>query len=378
MRTSTSTLLLLLASTFTLAAGCDDGHEDGLIGDDLAFRCVGSGCGNGGGLGNSSILGTTPLSNLSVTFNQYTANEQADLAITGGQLYVSGALRTITQIEVEDDGELVLHVMSDLGGTFPVTGDGVRGARLYLAVDPNDPNEPSYNAALRIADVHCERGKYDQFTEICRYDFITNVEPDDPELYPEHDEYKFYYSICPDLDDGGILGADKKFSAVLSPNVVLSSGVNGPSIGAAPGKFIVGCLNAAVSKTQYHLNAFYDPNAEDRALDASQGTAALKMWMAWHDGAPRTVPGKIISPHDPINGLFTWTNASGWGIEAGYDADGASCRGGSTLWGLHRHIYHPLQNLTGWLDLPYCTAATLDEHAVLGVKVEDPSANNAS
>jgi hypothetical protein len=96
----------------------------------------------------------------------------------------------------------------------------------------------------------------------------------------------------------------------------------------------------------------------------------LLMWMAWYDGASRTIPGQQISPHDPIGGLFTWTSDSGWGIEAGYDENGAACRGGPLTTGLHRYVVDPVLSLLGWDDLPHCDETDLDDYAVLGVKVQ--------
>lgn len=360
----TSNIHFLLACAFTLAAGCDDAGDPAFGGDnDVTLRCIGPTCGIGG-LGNTSVLGDHALSNMSMAIGQDAANSTAAVRIVGGTGFIRGRALAITEIDVEDDGELRLK----LGKAGWIAGEAVRSARLGLLVTPNDPKQPAFTGSMLVADARCEPGKLDNTMTICRYEFVTDVVPDDAAAYPEHPRYPGYHHTCPD-DDGGDLSAGMRFSAVLSPNVALVQPADGPpQIAASAGGFINGCLNGAVSKGQYQLNAFYDSEAY-RGLDVSQRSAMLLMWMAWHDGESRTIPGRRISPHDPIGGLFTWTDAPEWDVEAGYGALGASCRGGSLDLGLHRHVADPVIALPGWEELPHCDAADVGEFAALGVKV---------
>lgn len=362
----TTNNLFLLASTLTLAVGCDAPlADDFAVGSE--FRCVGSDC-TPPPVGNTSMVGDHMLSNIKEIINGDAANFTADIRVTGGFGLHDEIPRAFTDFLVKEDGQLQL----DLGYFGMLTGEAVEGAVFDLLVTPYDPLEAPFTGQLRIEDVECEPGLYISSVSICRYVFVTDVEPKDDELYPETSKGSGWYHVCPDDDDGGLLAANYRFSSVLSPEVTLGySPAAGPTIDLDSGYFINGCLNGAVSKGQYRLNVFYDASTY-RGLKASQRTAMLRMWMAWHDDAPRTEPGNLISPHDPLGGLFTWTSASGWNIEGGYDEDGASCRGGSTTHGKHREVVNPVLNLTGWSSLPHCnTATTLAAKAVLGVKVNN-------
>lgn len=362
MRTS-SRPLLVLAAALTFAPGCDEPYDPAYADDEvLTPRCIGPGC-SLGGLGNTSKIGDHALSNLSKTLHQSAANSTAGVRITGGIGYWFGNPYAITQIEVDADGELRLKL-----GTFWIAGPAVKNARLNLTLVPND-GSPAVNGRLVIADAKCEPGKLAPALSICRYEFVTDVVPADTDEYPMHAKMFGYYHVCPDEDEQGTLPASVKFSSVLSPQVTLyqSPGAT-PRIDLAPGYFINGCLNGAVSKGQYLLNAFYDATAF-RGLHPSQRTAMLLMWMAWFGGKTRTIPGQQISPHDPIGGLFTWTGDPDWDIEAGYSFNGASCRGGDPSVGMHRYIIDPVLNLVGWANLPHCTAGNLGSMATLGVKV---------
>ncbi|MFZ6180287.1 hypothetical protein [Nannocystis pusilla] len=364
MRTST-TNLFLLASTLTFAVGCDDELSVGFgDGDDVALRCPTSDC-TGGPLNNTSLIGDHPLSNLSETRLEPAANDTADVRIEGGTLQHLGSPVSITEIDVEADGELKLKL-----GTFGwFGGTAVKGATFYIYIDPLN-GDPTIGAELKIADAWCSPGAYDPSMTICRYEFVTNVKPKDTDSYPESEKVEGYYHTCPNEDEDGKLGADYKFSSVLSPNVsVFSSGKTGPYIADTPGIFINGCINGAVSKGQFQLNAFYDPTAY-RGLQVSQRTAMLRAWMAWFDDEPRTVPGKQISMQDPLNDLFDWTSDPAWELEAGYGALGARCRGGDPATGVHRNYVDPVINLPGWDTLPTCdTSNYTSSGAVLGVKV---------
>ncbi|MCY1061134.1 ADYC domain-containing protein [Nannocystis sp. SCPEA4] len=362
MRTSTASLFLL-ASTLTLAGGCDDGFDTGIVddGDDVAFRCSGSNCNLG--LGNTSRIGDHPLSNLSETKLVSAANDTAGVRIEGGTAKYMGSPVTITEIDVEADGELKLK----LGTAGWIGGTQVKGAIFYIYIDPLD-GSPTINAQLKIHDAWCEPGEYDPTMTICRYQFLTNVVPHDVD-YPMSEKEFGWYHTCPDEDEMGLLDDTYKFSSVLSPNASLfSTGSLGPRVDVTPGTFINGCINGAVSKGQYWLNAFYDASAY-RGLQPSQRTAMLRMWMAWHGGQSRTIPGRMISPRDELGGLFDWTSDPDWSIEAGYGASGARCRGSSPTIGMHRQWIDPVISLPGWATLPHCTDSTLHNYAVLGVKV---------
>lgn len=370
MRTSTRSLFLL-ASALSFAPGCDEPDDLAFEGDGFADdeevtpRCIGPSC-TLGGLGNTSKLGDHALSNLSKVIGKDADNNTAMVRITGGTGYYFGTPYPILQIAVDADGELRLQLTPRLW----ISGTMVEYARFNLVVTPKDPKQQPFDGVLVIRDAKCEPGKYDPGMTICSYEFLTNVVPDDVTQYPMDEKMFGYYHTCPNEDEGGLLPATMKFHSVLSPQVTLfESGT--PRIDPNPGFFINGCINGAVSKTQYWLNAFYDASSF-RGLDASQRTAALLMWMAWFDGAPRTEPGMKISPHDPIKGLFTWTADPAWDVEAGYGAGGAVCRGGDLVTGLHRLIDDPMSNLPGWDQLPYCDAAHLANLAPLGVKVELP------
>lgn len=365
MRTLTSAALLSLA--LTALPGCDDdlSFDAEFAGDgDVTARCVGSGC-TVGGLGNTSRIGDHALSNLSRALGVNAANVSANVKITGGTGYWNGALKPIYGIDLEADGELRLNV-----GTAWIQGTAVKNAKLDVLVTPLDPNRPAFTGKLWIWDVACTPGKYDASMSICAYQFLTNVLPSDTVAYPMHPKAFGWYHTCPAEDEQGALSGWEMYSAVLSPNATLvAPSGSTPAIHASPGYFINGCLNGAVSKGQYWLNAFYDASVY-RGLDPSQRTAMLLMWMAWFDGATRTIPGQKISPHDPLHGLFTWTNSQFWDIEAGYGSAGASCRGGSLAYGLHRLIPEPVLNLAGWSNLVHCDAGDIASKAVLGVKVE--------
>ncbi|MCY1072474.1 ADYC domain-containing protein [Nannocystis sp. RBIL2] len=363
MRTST-TALLFLAS----ALGCDDELSVGIgEADDVAQRCPATDC--SGGLSNTSRIGDHKLSNLAKTRREPAANDTADVRIEGGTIEHFGSLVGITELDVEADGELKLKL-----GTFGwIGGTAVKGATFYVDIDPLD-GAPTFGAELKIADAWCSPGAYDPTMTICRYELVTNVVPKDPGRYPESEKVAGYHHICPNEDEGGALGADYKFSSVLSPNVSLfSSSKLGPYITDTPGIFINGCINGAVSKGQFQLNAFYDPTAH-RGLQVSQRTAMLRAWMAWFEDEPRTVPGRHISMQDPLNDLFDWTSDPSWEIEAGYGASGARCRGGAPATGVHRNYSDPVIGLPGWETLPTCdTGNYTGSGAVLGVKVPGDS-----
>lgn len=368
MRTSWTASALLL-STLTLAPGCDEAYLDGedISDGEVTERCLGAGC-SSGPISNTSKIGDHDLSNLALAFNQAAANTGGSVKIVGGAGYFGANPVPITEVAVDGDGELRLK----LGTAGWIAGVAVKKAWFNLIVTPSDGNQAPFSGKLMVADVHCDPGQEDPSMTICRYEFVTNVLPADPNQYPQHTEFPGYYHTCPLQDEGGALSATEKYAAVLSPNATLYVPSTGaPRINVSPGYYINGCLNGAVSKGQYHLNAFYDANAY-RGLDPKQRTAMLLMWMAWHQGASRTQPGKKIWPHDPIGGLFTWTSLSTWDVEAGYGISGASCRGtGPGLaTGLHRNYTAPTLTLVGWSALTPCTAGTLDQYAVLGVKVE--------
>lgn len=358
----------MLCTALVLAPGCDTG-EDGDFGDDadegaIASRCPGCGV---GGLGNTSKIGDHAVSNLSRTMNVAAANTTASVKITGATASLSGITVPIIQIAVDADGELRLQLST--GGW--IAGPAVRYASFDIKVTPNSAFKLPVSGKLMISDVRCEPGLYAPAMTICRYEFVTDIPTSDPN-YPPHEKFPGYTHVCPNEDEKGELSGLEKFHSVLSPQVALTSPTGAtPRIDLLAGQFINGCLNGAVSKGQYYLNAFYD-NTAFRGLAASQRSAMLLMWMAWHDGATRTQPGQMISPHDPIGGLFTWTGDADWDLEGGYMNSGASCRGGSLTEGLHRLIPAPVLNLAGWSALPHCDASDIAAHATLGVKVEVP------
>lgn len=364
MNNSTKSLILL-ASTLTLAAGCDEAGQADDFGADTVFRCVGSDC-SPPPIGNTSMIGDHSLTNLRQAFNTDAANYTADIRIVSATALYDETPFPVYRIAINQDGEMKLY----LGQLFGwIGGEDVEGATFTLGVNPHDPQAATFAGSLRIQDAECEPGLYQNTMTICRYELVTDVEPKDDQLFPETAKGSGWYHVCPDDDERGTLDENYRFSSVFSPNVSLSfTEEDGPSIDVASDHFVNGCLNGAVSKGQYRLNAFYDANAP-RGLDPSQRTAMIRMWMAWHDGESRTNPGNLISPHDALNGLFTWTTAAGYTIEGGYDEDGASCRGGSLTLGKHREIYNPVVNLPGWSALPHCDATDLDDYAVLGVKV---------
>lgn len=363
----TTRLPLLLAATLALVPGCDETFDADLPLDDeeISERCVGAGC-TVGGIGNTSRIGNHALSNLSRTFNQNANNLSSRVRITGGYGYWGTLKMAVTAIDVEADGELRLQ----LGTAGWIQGVAVKKASFNVVVTPSDPSRPAFGGTLLVADVACEPGKLDASMTICTYEFVTDVKPADTVTYPPSTKAAGYYQTCPNEDEGGQLSSFERYAAVLSPQSTLyASSTTTPRIDPSPGYFILGCINGAVSKGQYFLNAFYDATAY-RGLAPSQRSAMLLMWMAWHAGQSRTEPGMMISPHDPIGGLFTWTGDPTWGIEAGYSAGGASCRGGSIGEGLHRLFAEPVTTLTGWINLPHCDAGNLGSMAVLGVKVD--------
>lgn len=369
MRTLTSLPLLLLTSALTLTVGCDDEYDAEIFADDadeITERCVGAGCIKGG-IGNTSRIGDHPLSNLSRAFNQNAPNQTSNVRITGGIGFINGAQQSVIGIDIEQDGELRLNLQT----AGWIQGTAVKNAELNVTVVPHDPSRPTLSGKLWIGDVVCAPGKYAPGMTICAYEFLTNIKPSDTLTYPQSTKRAGWYQTCPNENEQGSLTAWEKYSSVLSPNVTLVAPTGAtPRIDVSGGMFINGCLNGAVSKGQYHLNAFYDANAF-RGLQPSQRSAMLLMWMAWHAGQSRTIPGQMISPHDPIGGLFTWTNDPAWGIEAGYGSTGATCRGGPFTTGLHRYIPDPVLNLAGWSSLPHCTPLSLPNMATLGVKVEN-------
>ncbi|PCC71586.1 hypothetical protein SAMN02745121_01130 [Nannocystis exedens] len=363
MRNSTGALFFF-ASSLSVAVGCDDEVHAGAGDGDGVPRCPATGCA-GGLLGNTARIGGHPLSNLSETLREPAANDTADVRIEGGTAEHLGSTLAITEIDVEADGELRLK----LGAAGWIGGTAVEGATFSITVDPLS-GDPTFAAELKVGGAWCSPGEYDPTLTICRYEFVTNVVPHDPQRYPESEELAGYYHTCPNEDEGGALGDTYEFSAVLSPNVsVFASASLGPYITDAPGRFIHGCINGAVAKGQFHLNAFYDPTAY-RGLQVTQRTAMLRAWLAWFAGEPRTVPGKQVALHDPLGGLFTWPADPTWVLEAGYGASGARCRGGSPATGVHRHHLDPVQSLPGWSTLPPCTTADYaGSGAVLGVAV---------
>jgi hypothetical protein len=367
MRTSIHTVSLLLASTFLLGVACDDASlSEFAADDDIALRCITPDC-TPPPINNTSKIGDHYLSNIAMAFNTPVENETAEVFIEGGTAIFGGTQEGVAQIMVADNGELRLR--SVVTNTI-IGGEAVEGARFYVYLDSYADGSRRL-AHLKIADAECDPGLYEPSITICRYTFVTDAVPADTELYPEHETLEGWFHTCPNETEGGQLGSAYKFSSVLSPNVALSIGKGTPRIEVAPGTFINGCLNGAVSKGQYRLNVFYEPGMY-RGLQASQRTAMLRMWMAWHGGEPRTEPGNLISPHDPIGGLFTWTADPAWQIEGGYTATGASCRGGALATGVHRQYLNPVANLAGWSALPHCdTAAKVATFGVLGVKVDN-------
>lgn len=370
MRTSCLTASALLLSTLTLAPACDEpegGEFDALAPGEVTQRCFGAGC-SSGPIFNTSRVGDHELSNLARVFNQAATNSSSSVKVTGGVGYHLGLAMAVTEVAVEDDGELRLK----LGTAGWISGTAVKNAWLNLLIDPHESSKPVFTAKLKVAEAICAPGQEDSTMTICRYEFVTDVVPSDPNNYPMHNKYFGWYHTCPMEDEGGALSATERYSAVLSPESTLYvPGAGAPRINVSPGYFINGCLNGAVSKGQYHLNAFYDATAY-RGLHPSQRSAMPLMWMAWHAGASRTQPGQAIWPHDPIGGLFTWTADPDWGVEAGYSSTGATCRGTGPGYGagLHRNFTQPAFTLSGWSALQPCTEATLGQWAVLGVKVE--------
>ncbi|WAS94598.1 hypothetical protein [Nannocystis punicea] len=363
MRTSNN-ILILLVSTLSFAVGCDDEfYADFGEEEVIALRCNTPDCGSG--LANTSRIGDHSLSNLSETLIAPAANTTSKVRIEGGTAEYLGSKTAIMGIDVEADGELKLKLAT--GGW--IGGAAVEGATFSVVIEPLD-GEPRIAAELKIAGAWCSPGRYDASMTICRYQFVTDIEPEDTKLYPESEEMPGYYHICPDEDEDGALDDTHKFSSVLSPNVSLFANPSvGPTIADSPGIFINGCINSAVAKGQFKLNAFYDPTAY-RGLQLGQRTALLRAWMAWFNGGPRTVPGRFISLKDPLGGLFDWTSEPAWVLEAGYGAEGARCRGGAEDTGNHRYYIDPVLSLPGWSTLPPCTTADYTSYgAVLGVKV---------
>jgi hypothetical protein len=360
----TTRIPFLLAATLAVVPACDEELDADLLDEEeIGERCVGGGC-TVGGIGNTSRIGDHALSNLSRTFNTNANNISSRVRITGASGYYGTTKMTATEIDVEADGELRLK----LGTAGWIQGTAVKNASFDVVVTPNSASLPAFAGKLLIVDVACAPGKVDPTMTICKYEFVTNVKPSDTITYPPSTKAAGYYHACPNEDENGLLDSFERYAAVLSPQVSLSAtSSTTPRIDPFSGQFILGCLNGAVSKGQYHLNAFYDASAY-RGLEPSQRSAMLLMWMAWHAGASRTTPGMIISPHDPIKGLFTWTNDPTYGIEGGYVYNGAACRGGPLTTGLHRLFDSPVTTLTGWSALPYCSAGNIGSMAVLGVK----------
>ncbi|MFY0539263.1 hypothetical protein [Nannocystis pusilla] len=260
MRTSTNTISLLLASTFILDVACDDATGPGFAADDdVALRCTTPDC-TPPPINNTSKIGDHYLSNIAMAFNTPVENETAEVFIEGATAIFGGTLETVAEIAVGDNGELRLRSM--VTNTI-IGGEAVEGARFYVYLDSYEDGSRKL-AQLRIADAECDPGLYDPTITICRYTFVTDAVPADTELYPEHETLDGWFHTCPNETEGGQLGSAYKFSSVLSPNVALSIGKGTPRIHVAPGTFINGCLNGAVSKGQYRLNAFYDLERDPR------------------------------------------------------------------------------------------------------------------
>ncbi len=351
---------LFLTGLMLAAPACDDG--DGFGDGALDLRDCPN-CTTGGLSNNTSVLGDHALSNLSMTLNQGAANSTGSVKITGGSGKYLGSWVPITQIDVEADGELRLK----LGTAGWIQGVNVKGAWFDVTITPNVTTDPVVTGKLKIYDVKCEAGKKDPTMSICKYQFVTDVVPFDTDRYPHTSKDWNWYHTCPADDDGGLLDGFEKFSSVLSPQVTLSSPVGGtPSVDLGSGSFINGCLNGAVSKGQYYLNAFYDSTAY-RGLHPSQRTAMLLTWMAWFDGQLRTAPGQQISLEDPIGGLFHWNSA--YPVEAGYAGTGAVCRGMSQVGGVHRLFNPPMTAIANWSTLPACPTDAISTTSVIGVRV---------
>lgn len=355
---------LPLSLVIALASACDEAFDEDADADFIdeeegavAPRCIGS-CFPVTGLGNTSRIGDHALTNAFKHRGAPAANLTAENRWIDGDFYYNQVSYPIEYIEVRPDGELRLW-----GATFFVGGEDTKDARLRIKVTPYDANEKPFIGELVIADVKCEPGAYDPSVRICSYDFVTDVKPADPKVYQAHEKMSGYYHTCPNQDEGQTLSKHEKYSSVLSDGVALDDVVKGaPSIRPAQDGFIIGCINGAVSKTQYKLNAFYDPSAY-RGLHSSQATPALLAWMAWFDGRPQTVPGQWISLEDPINGLFKFTSDPAFELEAGYSDNGARCRGST-----HRYVVDPAANLPDWKNLPECAIKDYQLYSTIGVK----------
>lgn len=348
--------LKILSLGLALVPACDDplGASEDDSDDPVAFRCYGlpSTCMPS----NTSLLGGFDFSNIKKAIGSSAANWDSSITIAGGTVYWQGANRAIAGIDVTNSGELRLSI----AGAGVVGGADVQGATFTVTVSPYNPKSTAFTGMLRVASVASAPGKYDATMTIWTYEFQTDIPSTDPALYPVNGAGM--YPTCANLDDGGLLSNLEKYRVFLSPGVSLTQGSN-PEINLASTQFMMTCLQSASAKGQYFLNTFFTPGAY-RALDASQRTAMLKMWMAWFDGETQTSPGRIISPHDPINGYFTWVTDSMWEVEASYNSTGAHCRGGPAATGRHRLHDPPVTLIPGWVKLPQC--ATTDY--VIGVK----------
>lgn len=356
--------LLLLSSALAFAPACDEAFDEGLdaafVDDEegpVASRCVGANCPPIGGMSNTSKIGDHALTNAAKDFKTAAANLSADNTFVDGSFYFGPHKYPIERIEVRPDGELRLW-----NSTFFVGGEDVKNARLNIKVTPHDPAEKAFVGELVIADARCELGAYFPSMRICVYDFVTDVKPADEKSYDQHYKMWGYYHTCPNENEGGSLKDWEMYGSVLSNGAVLTESYGGtPSIGFNKNQFIIGCINGAVSKTQYKLNAFYDPTAF-RGLNESQATPALLGWMAWFDGRTRTIPGMWVSFDDPIQGLFKFTADPAYRLEAGYGSTGAVCRGTT-----HRHVVDPMVKLPGWSALPSCSSSEYSQFAPIGV-----------
>lgn len=355
MRTSMCFTVILSASLAALAA-CDDARTDGAVAadDDVTARACWI-CG-AGSTANTNIVGTHDVSNVKLGFGAWATNAAGELRMNYARVVHDGALRWVSRWDVTPAGELQLYYQGG-GGEVRVAGAAVAGAWFQFTYDP--VVGANFEGQLKVDFATCEEGRYDDELTICRYVIVTDVVPHDPKLYPETQLGSAWYHVCPNEDEGGALEGSAKYSMVLSKHAALDMGTSPPSVAVSVDQVVFGCLNGAVSKTQYYLNAFYDHKYDPhpRALAPEQLTPVMLAWMAWHEGESTTRPGMSVCFDDPIGGLFGRCELDvNRQFEAAYGPVGASCANGGGPYdrGVHRRFAAPEVNVPGWDALPDC------------------------
>jgi len=362
MHRSTGFTVILSAWLVALAA-CDGATDVVAAADDeLAARACWM-CG-AGSTTNTSLVGTHDVSNVKLQFGDWAANAAGALRMDHARVFHDGAEWEVNRWDVSREGELRLFYKG-VKGEVMVAGAAVAGAWFHFNYEPlvGDP----FKGKLKVEFATCAAGRLDPTLTMCRYVIVTDVVPHDKKRYPETQNGTGLFHVCPNEDEEGALVGSERYSMVLSKHAALDMSTSPPSVSLSPDQVLFGCLNGAVSKTQYFLNAFYDHGHDPhpRALAPEQLTPVMLAWMAWHGGESTTRPGQPVCLEDPIGGLFGGCeDGTGREFEAAYGPAGASCANdrGPDDAGVHRRFSRPEVTIPGWDALPDCDGG--DYHQV--------------